>query len=184
MASAERQGEAGPSVRDATLGEARKLAVDVLYSEKGHFVAAKSWRAWNYRLGVPAALIGAAAGASILGNAPTLIPGLLALLAAALTALITFLNPSERAAQHHRAGVDYARLRRQIRQFVQIDFSAMAEEELRNRLNDLTDRVGTVQGDALPIPAGAHRGAYASIAKGSADYTVAELDAATGPVTG
>jgi len=177
-------GEEAPTAREAMLGEARKLAVDVLYSEKGHFTAARSWRAWNYRLGVPAALIGAAAGAAILGDAPALIPGLLALLAAALTALITFLNPSERAAQHHRAGVDYARLRRQIRQFVQIDFSTMNDGAFRDRLDDLTARVGTVQGDALPIPAGAHKGAYASIANGSADYTPSELDAATGHVAG
>ncbi len=171
----------GPQAgRDAMASEARKLAVDVLYSEKGHFLAARSWRAWHYGLGVPAALIGAGAGASILGQAPILVPGLLTLLAAALTALITFLNPSDRAAQHDRAGVEYARLRRTIRQFVQIDFATDSDGELRRNLDSLTERVATVQGDAPPISAGAHRAALASIKAGSADYTSEELDTAAG----
>jgi len=94
--------------------------------------------------------------------------------------VITFLNPSERAAQHHRAGVEYARLRRSIRQFVQTDFSSKVGGAQRETLAVLTERVGTVQGDAPPIPASAHRAAFASIKAGSADYTPEELEAAAG----
>lgn len=164
----------------ALLDEARRLAVDVLYSEKGHFAAASAWRSRNYWLGVPAALIGAAAGATILASAPPVFAGLLALTGAAITALMTFLNPSERAAQHQRAGVAYSKLRRTIRQFAQIDVGTMDADALRKRLTELTDEVSAVQGDALAIPAHAYAKAMAAIQSGSADYTDAELEAATG----
>ncbi|MFZ4746710.1 MAG: SLATT domain-containing protein [Sphingomonas sp.] len=164
----------------ALLYEARRLAVDVLYSEKGHFAAASAWKSRNYWLGVPAALIGAAAGATILASAPPVFAGLLALTGAAITALMTFLNPSERAAQHQRAGVAYSKLRRKIRQFAQIDVGTMDVDALRKRLTELTDEVAAVQGDALAIPAHAYAKAIAAIQSGSADYTDAELDAATG----
>lgn len=164
----------------AVLDEARRLAVDMLYSEKGHFAAASAWRSRNYWLGIPAALIGAAAGATILASAPPVVAGLLALTGAAITALMTFLNPSERAAQHQRAGVAYSKLRRTIRQFAQIDVGTMDADALRKRLTELTDEISAVQGDALAIPARAYAKAIAAIQSGSADYTVAELDAATG----
>src|SRR3569623_2261526 len=101
----------GPAAdnRAAMMEEGRRLAVDVLYSEKGHFAAASAWRSRNYWLGIPAALIGAAAGAPILASAPAVVAGILALSGAALTALMTFLNPSERAAQHQKAGVAYSK---------------------------------------------------------------------------
>lgn len=168
--------------REAMLSEARKLAVDALYSEKGHFAAAARWRATNYWLGVPAALVGAIAGASILADASPVISGILALVGAALTALMTFLNPSERALQHHQTGVDYSCLRRLARQFAQIDFHDTEDAKLRERLTDLTDRLGTIQGDALPIPKYAHKKAYTEISGGSADYSDAELDSAAGPI--
>lgn len=168
--------------RAAILAEARKLGVDVLYSEKGHFAAATAWRTRNYWLGVPAALIGAAAGATILASAPPALSGVLALVGAAITALMTFLNPSERAAQHHRAGVSYGQLRRLIRQFAQIDVGTMLPDQARKRLTELTDEVGAAQREALPIPSRAYAKAYKSIQEGSADYADGELNAAVGPI--
>jgi len=41
--------------RDAVLAEARRLAVDALYSEKGHFEAASAWRGRTYWLAPPPA---------------------------------------------------------------------------------------------------------------------------------
>lgn len=168
--------------RAAMLAEARKLAVDVLYSEKGHFAAASAWRKRNYWLGIPAALIGAAAGATILASADPVVSGILALAGAAITALMTFLNPSERAAQHQRAGVAYAQLRRKVRQFAQIDMAGMESAALRTKLAELTEEVGSTQGEALAIPSAAYRAAMKSIESGSVDYTDQELDAATGRI--
>jgi hypothetical protein len=166
--------------RDAILAEARRLAVDALYSEKGHFEAASAWRGRTYWLGIPAALIGASAGATILADMDPVIGGSLALVGAAITALMTFLNPSERAAQHHRSGVSYGVQRRALRQFVQIDVGMMEVAVLRSRLSELTDKIGALQSESLPIPSGAHRRAFKSIQAGSAEYTPEELALAGG----
>ncbi|GEM_PF-945002 len=168
--------------RTAMLAEARKLAVDVLYSEKGHFAAANAWRKRTYWLGIPASLIGAAAGATILASADPVVSGILALVGAAITALMTFLNPSERAAQHQRAGVSYGQLRRRIRQFAQIDMLGTDHAAVRAKLAELTEEVGSTQGEALAIPAAAYRAALKSIEGGTADYTEQELDAAAGRI--
>ena len=96
--------------------------------------------AWS-KVRLPAALIGAAAGATIFASAPAVVAGILALIGAALTALMTFLNPSERAAQHQKAGVAYSRLRRTLRQFVQIDMMALDAVALRTKLTEFTDEI-------------------------------------------
>jgi hypothetical protein len=166
--------------RNAILAEARRLAVDALYSEKGHFEAASGWRGRNYWLGVPAALIGATAGATILADMDPAVGGSLALVGAAITALMTFLNPSERAAQHHRSGVSYGVLRRALRQFIQIDVQMMDDAALRARLSELTEKIGALQAESLPIPSGAHKKAFKSIQGGSAEYTTEELALAGG----
>lgn len=166
--------------RDAILAEARRLAVDALYSEKGHFEAASAWRGRTYSLGIPAALISATAGATILADMDPAIGGSLALVGAAITALMTFLNPSERASQHHRSGVSYGGLRRALRQFVQIDVGIMDVAALRSRLSELTEKIGALQSESLPIPSAAHKKAFKSIQGGSAEYTPQELALAGG----
>lgn len=173
---------AAAQARAAIIAEARKLGVDVLFSEKGHYNAAAAWRTRNYILGIPATLIGAAAGATILASAPPAISGILALTGAALTALVTFLNPSERASEHHRAGVSYGILRRSIRQFIQIDALGGKEADLRKRLSELTEEVASAQRESLPIPAYAYSKAAKTVKAGSADYIDSELNAAVGPV--
>lgn len=168
---------------NAVVEESRKLAVDVLYSEKGHFAAASWWRFVNYALGIPSALLGVFAGASILqdGLGNVFWAGMAALFASALTALNTFLDPSQRASQHQQSGAAYARLRRLVRQFVQIEALHTDDiAELQDKLSDLTECVNDVQKDALPIPKGAYAKGLKSIKAGSADYTAPELETAAG----
>lgn len=171
---------------DAIMSEARNLAVDVIYSEKGHFAAASWWRFVNYALGIPSVLLGVFAGASILQQDGTssLWAGLAALFASAMTALNTFLDPSQRASQHQQAGVSYGRIRREIRQFVQIEGKHCGDiADLQKKLADFTESVGSIQKDALPIPKGAYAKASKSIKSGTAEYTPAELDTAAGPLS-
>lgn len=167
------------SSQEAIAEEARKLAVDVLYSEKGHLVAAKYWRFCNYGLGIPSAILGVIAGANILAENAGLVSALLALLASALVALNTFLNPSEHAMRHHKAGTSLARLRRSIRQFVQIDFIEVEEvKHVRSKLEQLTEQVNNTQADSPAIPGMPYRKAKADIEKGTAEYTKVELEQA------
>lgn len=173
---------------DQTVAEARKLATDVLYSEKGHFATASRWRYWQFWMGITSAILAAAAGASFLAtifpaSIQEWLPPLLAFMASLITTLSVILKPDQIWEKHHAAGVDYGILRRKIRQFVQIECSnPVAEDELAVKLRDLTDQVGEVQKRARPIPSYAHAAAYKSINAGHADYEERELDAATGAV--
>ena len=160
--------------------EAKRLAVDALYSEKGHFAAARIWRRINLALGIPATLLAAAAGATIISGFAAWLPGLLAFSASALSAIITFLNPAKIAGQHHTAGVQYAVLRRRLRQFIQIDVIAADAKDSSALLTNLTDRLAKVQADSPAIPHFAWNSARHALTDGSAEYTAEELRLASG----
>lgn len=93
---------------------------------------------------------------------------------------MTFLNPSERASQHHRSGVSSGLVRRALRQFLQIEVGIMDVSALRSRLSELTKKIGALQSESLSIPSGAHKKAFKSIQGGSAEYTPEELALAGG----
>lgn len=161
--------------------EARKLAVDVLYSEKGQFAAATFWSKVYIFLGLPAAVLAAAAGAIFFGKADGLIPGLLAFGAAILTAVTTFLNPQERADRHHLSGVQYSNLRRELRQFVQIELDT--DKKTKNSeatLKDFTKKVHNIQSQSPAIPSFGWKLAKKTLQAGSAEYTDEELELAAG----
>jgi len=161
--------------------EARKLAVDVLYSEKGQFAAANFWSKLYFFLGLPAASLAAAAGAIFFGKADGFIPGLLAFGAAILTAVTTFLNPQERADRHQLSGVQYSNLRRELRQFIQIDLSA--DSNTKNSeviLKEFTKKVHNIQSQSPAIPSFGWKLAKKSLQGGSAEYTEDELELAAG----
>ena len=86
----------------------------------------------------------------------------------------------KRQSQHHRSGVAYGVLRRALRQFIQIDVGLMDVAALRSRLSELTEKIGTLQSESLPIPSAAHKKAFKSIQGGSAEYTEQELALAGG----
>ncbi|NVK36168.1 MAG: SLATT domain-containing protein [Rhodobacteraceae bacterium] len=161
--------------------EARKLTVDVLYSEKGHFAAASFWSKLYFCLGLPAAVLAAAAGAIFFGKSDDLIPGLFAFGAAILTAVTTFLNPQERADKHHLAGIQYSNLRRELRQFVQIELnSEIDSDKKQEKLKKFTKQIHSVQSQSPAIPYFSWKSAKKMLQQGSAEYTDEELDLAAG----
>ena len=99
---------------DGLQREILRLEEDCMYSSRGHFEAERFWSRVHHWIGVPAALVGGVAGVSAF-NQETLLAGSLAVVAAALAALATFLNPSARAAGHHTAGTKYLSLRNESR---------------------------------------------------------------------
>jgi hypothetical protein len=175
--------------RGRIVSEGRKLATDVLYSEKAHFAAASRWRYWQFWLGISAAALAALAGASFLSKVFTpavqeWLPAVLAFMASLITTLSTILKPDQVWEKHHAAGVDYGVLRRRIRHFIQIEAQDTTADctRLGDALATLEAEVAVVQKRSRPIPRYAHKQAYKSIHAGHADYTDVELDAATGPI--
>ena len=51
-------------LRDSLATEAGRIEEDCLYSARGHFEAAASWRRVHYGIGIPATVLAAVAGGS------------------------------------------------------------------------------------------------------------------------
>ena len=104
----------GVDPTDGLQRESLRLDEDCTYSSRGHFEAERFWSRMHHWIGVPAALVGGGAGVSAF-NQETLLAGWLAVVAAALAALATCLNPSAKAVEHHAAGTKYLSLRNESR---------------------------------------------------------------------
>ncbi|MFZ1342871.1 SLATT domain-containing protein [Thiothrix eikelboomii] len=111
------------------IDEALRIEEDCTYSSKGQFNSGDIWGKWHLRLGLPAAVITALAGASAFAD-QALLAGIAASIATALTTTLTFLRPSERAETHKAAGASYLTLRNQARIFREIELESAAEHDL------------------------------------------------------
>ena len=100
--------------------EAERIEEDSIHSAKGHFNASDIWRCRHYWLGIPATILGALAGAAIVKDW-TVLASLLSLAATILTALVTFLKPTERASEHKTVGDQYLALKNDARVFREIE---------------------------------------------------------------
>src|SRR5688500_11948724 len=107
---------------DAIRRELRRLEEDCTFSGKAHFNASRRWSHYHYWLGVPSVVLSAAAGAAFFKDYPE-IGGAMASAVAILTALSTFLKPSDRSAAHKTSGDQYLALRNDSRVFREIGMS-------------------------------------------------------------
>lgn len=93
-------------------------------SQFAHYVAANRYSRTSKLLGIPSVVLAAAAGSTLLatlnGSASMelrLVAGFVALLAAVLSALQTFLGLADLSEQHRRTASRYGAIRRQIEQY-------------------------------------------------------------------
>jgi hypothetical protein len=153
----------------AVVRETERIEEDALYSAKRHFNAAASWTSVHLLLGLPTALIAGVSGVSALSH-HTLIAGILALLVAGLAALTTFLNPSQRATNHHDFGNRYNALRNKTRILREIDVSNSNPTELAKELKALNRERDELNQKAPQTPRWAFIRARAGIEEGEAQY--------------
>lgn len=151
--------------------EAHRIEEDSLHSAKGHFSTAYVWGNLHLWLGVPAALLAGVAGVSALAEFDhhNTVAAILSLSVAALTAIVTFLKPEERAGQHREYGNRYNALRSRARIFadVEVDGGTGTLLERLLALNEERDELNQV---APQIPAWAFRRARRGIEDGQATY--------------
>lgn len=160
--------------RDMIVNELRRVEEDALYSAKSHFNAADRWRGLSYYLGVPAAVMSGLAGASALSQFDhhNVVAGVLALVVAAVTAVITFVNPSEQAAAHQGCGNRYNALRNRCRLAAEVDAILLSVDDLRGRLEELSTDRDQLGAEAPGIPRWAFEKARKGIEEGEAQYKV------------
>lgn len=132
--------------------EANRIEWNAIYSSKGHFNAAMLWNAAHYTLGISAVLCGAFAGKEFIEVNPT-VATVLASSAAAISAIITFLKPSDKATPHHLSGVKIAAIISKARIFQKITSASVSDIELLTKeLKELSCQYSQLNEEAPAIP--------------------------------
>lgn len=152
--------------------ESHRIEEDTLYSAKGHFEAQGRWSKVYLWVGLPTAVIAGVAGVAALSSHTT-ISAALSIAVAAATAVLTFLNPSEKATAHLVAGNKYNALRNNARIFREIELqSGATQQELAARIKELAAERDTFNRDSPAIPRWAFEAARKGIEAGEAKHAV------------
>ena len=152
--------------------EAGRIEEDCLYSSRGHFAAGARWSRVHFWLGLPAAVGAALAGASAFSE-ETALAVILSGLVTALTATLTFLNPSDKSSVHHTAGTRFSALRGHARRFREIEtLDPRSLDSLRAEVADLAKSRDDLNAGSPQIPRWAFEAGRRSLKAGEADYEV------------
>lgn len=162
------------TLKQQIINEVQRIEQNSNYSARGHFVSAGFWLHLHLWVGSAAAIAAAIAGVSALSQFNHLLAGTLAIIVAAVTGIMTFLNTNEKATSHRNAGNDYTSLRNKARIFRNVDCSAAerSEQELNNRLQELSEQRNALNKNNPQIPGWAYRRGKKGIEAGESDYAV------------
>lgn len=155
--------------------ESKRIEESLLYSAKGHFAAAHFWNNFHLWVGIPMVLLSAIAGASALAqfDPQHIIAGICSIIVAALSGVITFLNPNEKSNSHVNAGNNYDSLMNKIRMFWSIDcWRDESEQVLTERLKYFSEQKDKLNQSYFQIPRWAYNIGKRGIKSGEADYAV------------
>ncbi len=160
--------------KEKIINEAKRIEEDSLYSAKGHFYAGQCWVNTNLWLGGFSAVLSAVAGASALSQFDyhNIVAGGLSIVVAGLTAVITFINPNERATVHQKTGNKYNALRNDTRIFYDIEANEADDKKAIDDLKKLNDRRNKLNIESHQIPKWAFEKARKGIEEGEAKYKV------------
>jgi heme/copper-type cytochrome/quinol oxidase subunit 4 len=155
--------------------EAKRLEQSALYSSKGHLVAARIWSNFHLILGLVMVVITAIAAALAMSafDEKHVAAGVLYILAAVFSAVLTFLNTNERAGAHQNAGNHYDSLMNRVRLFWTIVcWQEYREAELVSKLQALSSEKDLLNLGSPQIPYWAYKIAKGQISAGEASFTV------------
>jgi hypothetical protein len=134
------------------VAEAHRVEEDSEHSMKGHYNAAARWGRYHLCIGMPAAILAAIASAAAFKQHSEL-AGALAIISTALTTVLTFLKPSERAENHKAVAGQYLALRNRTRIFREIELEDGLEmASAKQRLIELASNRDELAQGALGIP--------------------------------
>jgi len=158
------------------INEIKRIEEDSIYSAKGHFYASQYLNILNTTLGVTASVISAIAGTSAFSQFDNhnLLAGILSMVVASLTAIITFINPNQRASEHLKVGNEYNALKNDARIFYLVKIDSIENSEAIKLLEKLNYRRNKLNQDSVQIPRWAFMKAKKGIEYGESTYSVDE----------
>ena len=152
-------------ILDRVKQEAGELEQECVLRAKDHFVACGRWDRIHLFLGIPTTLIAGITSVAAMSDIVTkfgydkdIVSGVLALIVAGLTALTTFLNPSERATAHKTASSTYDIIRMKSNLLKDIDLSvnyASLDEptkEIIKQLKEITNQFSALGQSSPRVP--------------------------------
>ncbi|WP_292039728.1 MULTISPECIES: SLATT domain-containing protein [unclassified Brevundimonas] len=116
------------SMKAKICSELLRIEEDCTHSGKAHFNAADRWNCYHMGFGIPAVILSALASTAFFNDIPE-VAGWFAAAVAILTALQTFLKPSERAAAHKASGDQYLGLRNDARVFREVRLDHICDDQ-------------------------------------------------------
>lgn len=125
---------------DPLIAEVQTIETDALYTGQSNFIRARWFGTLRLALGIPAALAGALAAATLVAEKSPAVAGAFAVAASVLAALHTFLNPDGRANEHTQQGNAYKALQTDARILRTIDYARLDDASRRERLKVLVRR--------------------------------------------
>jgi hypothetical protein len=132
--------------------ELARIEEAAMHSAQTQFSSAKFWRGIHLALGIPAAMLAAAAGTTVLIEVVAARTGaVIALVAAAITAVMTTLDASQRSERSRLAANAYLALQSEARVLRTIDLFTYNDKKARERLQELVERRSAVNA-ATPVP--------------------------------
>ena len=139
--------------RGALARELERLEADAVHAADAHGRAAKRWRAFQVVGGALTALLAASAG--ITGITETVHPtlaGVKALLAAALGAAMTAMEPSRRAEEARTAYARYLALHHRAHRLRKLDLPVWSSVDTRKVVEELAEAHDALGVEAPPVP--------------------------------
>lgn len=152
--------------------ELLRMEEDCVHSGKAHFNAASRWIRWHYVFGLPSVILATAAATAFFKDFP-LYAGSMASIVAILSGLMTFLKPSERAAEHKSSGDQYLALRNDSRVFRTIELAQVGDDTAAiSSTSGLTKRRNELNAASLPFSKNDFDKARIGINSGEATHQV------------
>lgn len=159
--------------KEEIIREAKRIEEALLYSSKGHFAASHFWSNFHLWIGIPMVLLSAVAGASALAHFDNshVVAGGISIVVAALSGVITFLNPHEKNASHLSAGNHCDSLMNKVRIFWSIDcWRDESEQVLTEKLKYFVEQKDRLNESCPQIPRWAYKAAKTGIDAGEGRY--------------
>lgn len=162
-------------ILEEVIREAKRIEESAKLSSKAHFAAAEFWENFHLWVGIPMVVL-ATVVTGLSFSSANIIAGIISIVVACLSGIITFLNPNDRYSIHSSAGNSYDALLNQTRIFWTIDcWGSKSEDILAEELKLLSERKDALNHKFPKIPNWAYRKAKKRIDEGESEYKVDKM---------
>lgn len=158
----------------ALQAEMLRLEEDCQHSAKGNYAASEIWGIAHYIVGLPATVLAAVAGHQAL-NSNEQLAGSMALLAAAITAVLTFLDPASKRQSHLASANQYNTLEKACRLLRTVKSLSQSHSDCLAEFEKLAEERKQLNLSAPHIPYIAYVIGKRRIAQGQTKYRVDDV---------